>query len=437
MADGAAQRPAGKVTEVFTVAAEREAAFRFVENEQIRAADIAAAAHGATARRCFGQSLVYVPVDGSSLNVSDHTHQKGLGLVGARAKGATGLQVMTAMAVTVCGTPVGACGQVWWTRLERSPAKKHDRRPVEQKETIHWLEAMDQVRTTLRRSAPSTKPWFQLDRGGDGWAVFADADRNRDHSFVTVRASYDRRLIGTIDGRRQYLWPTVRRQEPLASYSLAVPGGPSRKARTAIMQLQACRVTLDLVDPHHQTRPFAVSMWAVRAREVGTTPRDEAPIEWLLLTTYPVENAADAYQVLRGYAARWRIEDFHRTWKSGACRVEDTQLRDRAHIQIWGTIMTSVAMRIQRLTHLARHESELPATVELTPQEIEATILLKKPKNVKRTDIPTIGQAVRWIADLGGYIGKSSGGPPGAVVINRGLQRVEPVALVLSDGEKL
>src|SRR5256885_5974799 len=246
MAGGAAQRPAGKVTEVFTVAAEREAAFRFVENERIRAADIAAAAHGSTARRCLGQSIVYVPVDGSSLSLSDHAHRKGLGLVGARTKAAPGLQVMTAMAVSVSGMPLGACGQVWWARTARSPAKKHDRRPLEQKETIHWLEAMEQVRTTLRRSAPSTKPWFQLDRGGDSWAVFADACRNRSHGFVTVRAAYSRRLVDTIHGRRQYLWRTVQRQEPLASYSLAVPAGPSRRGRTAVMQLQARPVTLDL-----------------------------------------------------------------------------------------------------------------------------------------------------------------------------------------------
>ena len=437
LASSAAQRPAGKITEVFTVSAEREAAFRFVESDHIRAAEVAGAAHRATGRRCWGQSIVYVPVDGSSLSLTDHALEKGLGLVGARASAAPGLQVMTAIAVSVAGTPLGPCGQVWWARTERSPAKKHDRRPIEQKETIHWLEAVEQVRASLRHGAPTTKPWFQLDRGGDAWAVFGDACRNRDGSFVTVRSAYERRLVGTIRGRRQYLWRTLQRQEPLGSYSVVVPAGPSRKARVAVMQLQACPVTLDLVDPHRQLQRFSVSVWAVRVREVGTTPPDETPIEWLLLTTYPVRNAQDAHQVLLGYATRWRIEDFHRTWKSGACRVEDTQLRDRSHIEIWGTIMTSVAMRIQRLTHLARHESELPATAELSSQEIEATILLRKPKGVKRTDVPTIGEAVRWIADLGGYTGKSSGGPPGAVVLARGLQRIEPVALVLSDGEKL
>src|SRR5207253_1553279 len=112
----AALRPAGKITQVFTVGAEREAAFRFVENEQVSAANIAQAAQHATARRCWGEHIVYVPVDGSSISVTDWKGQKGLGVVGARKNGAPGLQVMTAMAVSLDGTPLGACAQRWWGR---------------------------------------------------------------------------------------------------------------------------------------------------------------------------------------------------------------------------------------------------------------------------------------------------------------------------------
>ena len=40
----------------------------------------------------------------------------------------------------------------------------------------------------------------------------------------------------------------------------------------------------------------------------------------------------------------------------------------------------------------------------------------------------TIGQAVTHIAEIGGYTGKSSGGPPGSTTIGRGLERVQLVA---------
>jgi hypothetical protein len=47
-------RPAGTVTKVFTCSAEREGAFRWLENMQVDAAAVAHAAHVATARKSAG-----------------------------------------------------------------------------------------------------------------------------------------------------------------------------------------------------------------------------------------------------------------------------------------------------------------------------------------------------------------------------------------------
>jgi hypothetical protein len=59
-----------------------------------------------------------------------------------------------------------------------------------------------------------------------------------------------------------------------------------------------------------------------------------------------------------------------------------------------------------------------------------------KRRHAKRTEsisdeTPTIAQAVRWLADLGGYAGHKSSGRPGAVTLRRGLQYITPVALAL------
>src|SRR5688572_29694450 len=82
--------PGGKLTEVFSESAEREGAYRFVENEDIEVQEIADAAHRATVRRCFGAPLAWVPIDQTSLNLTDDKRQKGLGAVGTHQKGARG-----------------------------------------------------------------------------------------------------------------------------------------------------------------------------------------------------------------------------------------------------------------------------------------------------------------------------------------------------------
>jgi hypothetical protein len=420
-----AKRPAGRITEALPEGASRTAAFRLMENEEVSEAEIALAAHRACAWRSADQPFVFVPIDGSSLNLTDDQESKGLGIVGARRVGAKGLQVMTAIAVSSQGVPLGLCGQTWWTRQERVERKnKHDRRLVKEKETQHWLTVMNQVRTLFAAEAPHTRPWLQLDRGGDAWPVVLEG--LTPEMWFTVRAARDRRLDGTDDEPRRYLWQTVESSEALGRFDLAVPARAGRPARTATIEVRGCPVTLDLLDLRSKQRHWA-ALWAVLAREVDA-PDGEDGIEWLLLSTYEVSTLDDARLVIYGYAQRWRIEEFHKMWKSGACRVEDTQLREREAIIRWASILASVAMRILRLTRLSRTTPDEPALIELTQAEIDAAIVARKPKGYRRGDVPSISLVVRWIADLGGYTGKSSGGPPGAIVIRRGLDRIQSLA---------
>lgn len=433
--------PGGRVTGVFSSSAEREGAFRLLENDAVDVEEIALAAHRACARRCADQPFAFVPVDETSLRLVDTKGNKRLGVVGARNIGATGLQVMTAMAVSPEGFPVGLCGQETWTRVKRSKGKKkHDTRKVASKETQHWLNVMQQVQEVFEKEAPKTRPWFQLDRAGDAWPVLL-AGLKLNGQF-TVRASHNRRLLTKEDGPRVYLWDQVESQLLLDEYELEVPARavrranwhqrtvPARRGRTARMQVRTCRVTVDTLDERTGTRRPA-RLYAVLAREAEATAQNDEAIEWLLLTSHPVRTREDARLVLKGYAQRWRIEEFHKAWKSGACKVEETQLRDRAHIERWATILASVAARIVRLTYLARTTPEAPATIELTEPEIEAILLANRRGPSFRNSV-TISQAVSMLAKIGGYTGTSSGGPPGAIVITRGLQRIELLAHLIA-----
>jgi hypothetical protein len=431
MAAEVAAAPSGRMTRVFQSLAALEAAGRFIRSEEVDDEAIRASMRRATAHRCQGHRWVWVPVDQSALTLADPQGRKDLGHVGTTKTPARGLQVMTAIGVTPDGVPQGLLGQSLWARENRKKKQSTERDTLatEDKETQQWLDVMALADGAMAEFSFGTVPWFQLDRGADAWPILFSIRQSR--GYLTVRAAWDRRVLDEEAATQQYLWDRVGKRPVLGDYLLPVVGGPARKERSARMVLRACPVTLDLRDKRTGRR-FCLEINAVLAREEGTTPRAERPIEWLLLTTYPVDGIEAAHAVVFGYSQRWRIEEFHRAWKAGGCCVEETQLHQRAHVERWATLLAAVAMRLVRLAYLARHHADTSATIELTPAEIEAARLARNIKKRIDSGPPTIGQAVLWIAQEGGYTGKSSGGPPGHAVIARGLQRIATLARVLS-----
>jgi len=417
------------LSEVFVSACELDAAYDFVESEHVRVERVEAAVGRATARSCRGGGRIRIAVDGSSANVVDRTNQKGFGQIGTNSTTARGLKVMTALAVDQDGATVGVLAQSYWARPvgrpRRSAARKaldRARKSPAQKETRHWLEVIE--RAADRLDEEQTLGWFQLDREGDAWPTL----RALDHSghWFTVRSAWDRVVEGT--GRDRYhLRAHMAARRPIATYELSVSAGKARQARQARMVVRAASVTLRLHDKRtRKMLPLTVNI--VWVREQGTTPRGEKPLDWMLLTNAPIGDVEQARDVVAGYATRWRIEDFHKSWKSGACNIEHTQLRSRDAVIRWATILAVVAARVERLKHLSRTDPSRAASDEFTRIELEVLMALKR-RYKKRTEsvpdgTPSMTQAVRWLADLGGYTGKSSGGPPGSVTIARGLDRL-------------
>jgi hypothetical protein len=119
------------------------------------------------------------------------------------------------------------------------------------------------------------------------------------------------------------------------------------------------------------------------------------------------------------------VEEFHKTWKSGACNLETSQLRSPKTLKGWATLQAAVASRIERFKYVSRTSPDTSALEIASRTEIDAAILLTERCKWKLGDSLTAEQFVRLVADLGGYTGKSSGGPPGSIVIRRGFEQVE------------
>jgi hypothetical protein len=421
MAAAAARRSSGKVSAVFDRAREREGAYDFLESPHVDASAVAESAFAASCQRAAGQAHVFVAVDGSSLTLRDATGRRGLGPVGSSNSPAEGMHVMTALGVSREGVPLGLLDQFFWTRpprVSRTTAERRERnraRPFEDKEVAHYLNVAR--RAAERLGNYGVGAWVVIDRDGDNRGILLGL--HKAGCLFTVRGNRSRRV-------RSDTSETVHRaldaEAALGVFEIEIGRNGQRAARTAKVEVHATQVILDFVADHGLPRD-GLRLYAVRVREIDGPGE---PLEWLLYTNVPVLSAEHAKAILDSYRTRWRIEEFHRTWKRGHCNVEDAQLRSPEALITWATILAAVATRIERLKYLSRETPDEPASRELSIEEIEALRLDQKRRGSSRRrlpQMPTVSQATEWVAELGGWIGPRNG-PPGSITLARGLERL-------------
>jgi hypothetical protein len=276
----------------------------------------------------------------------------------------------------------------------------------------------DSVRSVLQ-TVPAERAWLVIDRGGDDGVLLREMHASG--ARFTVRAAQNRIVR---HGRRQRkLFDVVRAGELIVRRVLPLPATPKRVAREAVVEVRTTRTTLLLPSDRGERRE-SLAVNVVEIRELGNRPDR---VRWVLLTNAPLDTSEQVDDVIRSYRLRWRIEEFHRAWKTGRCNVEAIQLRSLEGVRKLATLLGAVAARAERLKQLSRTDPDAPATIELSEVEIRALIFAKRDiktrVEVVPDGIPTIAQATQWIADIGGYAGHyKKGSRPGTITIARGLQ---------------
>jgi hypothetical protein len=153
-----------------------------------------------------------------------------------------------------------------------------------------------------------------------------------------------------------------------------------------------------------------------------------APLRWLLLTSLPVRSFAAAVEKLAWYTQRWGIEIFHKTLKSG-CRVEERQLGSADSIQACLAIDMVVAWRVYHLAKLGRETPDVPCTVFFEDAEWKALLTFVTEQPVVDGPPPSLRDALRMVAGLGGFLGRTSDGEPGTKSLWLGLQRLDDMTV--------
>jgi hypothetical protein len=274
------------------------------------------------------------------------------------------------------------------------------------------------------------------DREGDLYELFALADQRQ--TGLLVRAKIDRCLA---EKPVRHLWDKVERQRRVGELGVEITGHQKRPARQATVALRFCRVTFQPPGrPARQPKLPALTLTAILVREEHPPADLEEPIEWLLLTNTAVSTLADVARVVGWYGCRWQIEVFHKLLKSG-CTVEACRLQTADRLQNYIALMSVVAWRLHWLTYLNRLDAAQACTLALAPLEWQALYLHGHKTTAFPKKPPTVHQVVRWIAQLGGFLGRKSDGEPGITVLWRGWQRLQDLAatweLIVKDQPKL
>ena len=417
-------RPQAQLPQACGSPAATKAAYRFFDHPHVTLPALLESHYESTARRVAAEPVVLAVQDTTSLNYSAHPATELLGPIGSQLEGGpVGMLVHSTLAFNAEGTPLGLLDVQQWTRDPEEFGLKHQRkkRSFAEKESVRWRRSLEALE---RRQAawPQTQVVSVGDREADIYELFVWATAKPGRPALLVRAEKDRLLA---DGQSA-LWAHVQGQPPAGELALEVPRRQGRARRSAHLSIRFAQV--ELQPPASKAHLGPVRLWAVLAREEQAPTAGEA-LEWMLLTTLAVTDFAVAIEKLRWYAGRWGIEVFHRVLKSG-CKVETRQLGAADSLVACLAIDLVVAWRIFHLTKLGRETPDVPCTVYFAEHEWQALVAcVHGAAAIVPENPPSLYQAVRMVASLGGFLGRKGDGEPGTQTLWLGLQRLDDIVL--------
>lgn len=192
---------------------------------------------------------------------------------------------------------------------------------------------------------------------------------------------------------------------------------PPRKGRTATLRFAATTVVIPR--PQYLKDPVPESLQLNLVHVVEVTPPDgEPPVEWLLYTTLAVGTPEQVADVVDKYRTRWLIEEFNAALKSG-CAYEAREFESRDALLVMLALSLPIACELLALRSYARASPDAPASDVLSLVQLK---VLRALGRRKLPEHPTAQDALLAVAGMGGHLRRN--GPPGWLVLNRGMQKL-------------
>jgi hypothetical protein len=390
---------------------------------------------------------------------------KGLGPIGNGSH--WGFFVHSVLAVVPMAEQERVLGLVYQDPWVREPAPRRrwgqkqnsKQRAHRERESQHWSHAIRQVGTPAAGEC-----WVHVgDRYADMYEFLLAGKQMG--CEVLVRVVQNRRLHNPQPASQEadYLIDRMKSWSAQGNRVKPVPSEHERRARQARLCISWGQVDIQPSDLHGRVRKEApvLRMWAVHVwepdpplRSQGQRPRVRSekhgavrkraerkkkqakerlvkpkepeqeervePLEWFLLSSLPVESEAQAWQAADWYGCRWSVEDLHKGLKTG-CQIEERHLRDQASLQRLLGIVSPIAVRLLQLRELLWAVPEQPVLGWVSQPEAQVIAWQEQ----EPTEQLSVRRFLRAVAQMGGFLGRSSDGEPGWQTLWRGWVRLQ------------
>lgn len=391
-----------------------KATYEFFKNEDIKLEAIsdAISTFGASQADCRQLLVIH---DSSTISYND-LQAEGLGYIDNAA--GKGIFCHSSIAATASGLPVGLLNQIIWSRepTQLGKSAKRKQKPFEEKESYKWYQAIRSVNELL--SSDITKIHIG-DRDADIYELFfSEPDEKAE---LLIRARHNRKTAAGSD-----LWEHIGKQKVAAEQEIVIPDRTGKRKKRVWVEIRYKEV--EILCPANKVGKAYESV-VLTAIEVKQKGNDKDGIHWKLLTTLTVNNAEEAKQCMRWYSYRWLIERFHYVLKSG-CGIEALQLKKAESLMKAVAVYSLAAFTIMQLTYQSRQTPDASCEIVLSRQQWEVLYMLKTKANQLPEQPPTLQEATKWLAQMGGYLGRKSDGPPGLKTVWLGYESLlQAVAL--------
>lgn len=414
--------PGRTIPQAFQAWNEVKACYNFFNNGQVSDEKLLEPHIAKTVERIKEHSVVLLLSDTSELDYTTKEAMVGRERLSNKKKG---LWIHSTIAVTPERLMLGVVGAHFWSRQtevakdEAAYRTARDNAPIEEKESYRWIQSYKRA-CEIAKETPETQIINITDREGDIIELYQHALKQGCKASFIIRSQYDR-IVRNEDSETETADKKLRQklnQSPaLGELEFTIAARGPRQARKVKQTLKATTVTLQ-----RKSKNIKVKVNAVMSIEENP-PGGESPLVWVFITDLPIKTFEDVTRIISYYLCRWEVELFFKVLKSG-CKIEERQLQTTERMKGLIAIFMILSWRVLFTMMLGRICSEMSSSDLFDEAEWKSVYKILNRKKALPRKPPRLGEFIKMVATLGGYVEQKEGEPPGVKVMWKGMARM-------------